>query len=136
MSPLSALSVSCQIPASHDSTLGTRLTVQRGERGGIVKVPSERVLLRRKLAEHIQPQLTWPPVAAPGAGAGCIAEGRALPERVFERGERRLIPSLDQEISLVGAGIGTTLGSNERQQPDEHRPDGGCHGRRSGAGSL
>jgi hypothetical protein len=67
---------------------------------------------------------------APGAGAGCIAEGRALAERVAERGEGRLVPSRDQEISLVSAGKGTTFGGDERQEPDQQRPDGGCHGRR------
>ena len=67
---------------------------------------------------------------APGAGAGCVTDGRALAERVGERVEGRLVPSCDQEISLVGAGIGTTLGGDERQEPNQHGPDGGCHSRR------
>jgi hypothetical protein len=134
MSSLSALSTSRQVPcpASNDSVLCGRLTVQPGESGGIVKVIPERVLLRRKLAEHIQPQLARPPVVAPGAAAGCVADGRALAERVFERDEGRLVrPSRDQEVSLVGTAKGTTLGGNERQEPDQHGPDEGCHGKKS-----
>lgn len=137
MSLLSPWSVSYHIrsPVSHDSTLSALLTVQRSERGGIVKAPSERVLLWRKLAEHIQPQLTWPPVTASSTSASCIAEGRTLPERACKSGERRLVPSCGQEVSLVDACIRTTLGGGERQEPDQHRPDEGCHGRRSEAGS-
>ena len=133
MSSLSALSASRQVPspASNDSILCGRLTVQPGESGGIVKVTPERVLLRRKLAEHIQPQLTRPPVVAPGAAAGCVANGRAFAERVGERDKGRLVPSRDQEVSLVGAGKGTTLGGNERQEPEQHAPDGGCHGKKN-----
>jgi hypothetical protein len=133
MSSLSALSASRQVPcpaSNNDSILCGRLTVQRGESGGIVKATPERVLLRRKLAEHIQPQLTRPPVAAPGAAAGCVADGRAFAERVGERGEGRLV-SRDQEVSFVGAGKGTTLGGNEREEPDQHGPDGGYHGKKS-----
>ena len=70
---------------------------------------------------------------APGAAAGCVADGRAFAERVGERDEGRLVrsPSRDQEVSLVGAGKGTTLGGNEGQEPNQHGPDGGCHGRKS-----
>lgn len=117
--------------ASNEATLGARLTVQRGKCSGVVKVTPERVLLRRKLAEHIQPQLTRPPVVAPGTATGCVADVRALAEGVGERSEGRFVTSRDQEVALVGAGKGTTLGGDERQEPDQHRPDGGCHGRRS-----
>jgi hypothetical protein len=113
-----------------DSTLGVLLTIQFGKSSGIVKGTPERVLLRRKLAEHIQSQPTRPPVVASGASSGCIAEGCALAEGGLESGERRLVPSAHQEVSLVDAGIGT-LGRNERQEPDQHGPDGGRHGRKS-----
>jgi len=133
MSSLSAPSVSRQVlcPASYDSILCGQLTVQLGESGGIVKGTPERVLLRRKLTEHIQLQLTRPPVAAPGAGAGCVADVRAFAERGFERDEGRLVrsSSREQEVAFVGAAKGTTLGGNERQEPDQHGPDGGCHGK-------
>jgi hypothetical protein len=98
------------------------LTVQRGESGGIVKARPERVLLGRKLAEDIQPQLTRPPVTAPSAAAGRVADGWTLAERVLERGEGGLVqvPSHEQEVSLVDStGIGTAMGRDQRQEPDQ-----------------
>jgi hypothetical protein len=113
------------------------LTVQRGESGGIVKARAERVLLGRKLAEDIQPQLTRPPVTAPGAAARSIADGRTLAEGVSERAEGRLVPSREQEVSLVDAAGKGTAGGGQRQEPEKEGPDGGRHGSSSSrAGSL
>jgi hypothetical protein len=111
------------------SARATQLTVQCSERGGIVKAAPERVLLRRELAEHIQPQLTRPPVAAPRAAASSVADGRALAEGVGERDEGWLV----REVPLADARKGTTLsGDDERhEQPDQEGQYRGGHGRRS-----
>jgi hypothetical protein len=65
------------------------------------------------------------------AAACCVADGRALPERVSERVEGRFVPSRSQEVSLFDTSIRTTLSGDERQEPDQQEPDGGCHGRKS-----
>jgi len=62
-------------------------TVKSSKRRRIVKVSPERVLLRCKLAEDIQPQLAGPPIAASGATASSIAEGWAFSKRMGERVE-------------------------------------------------
>jgi hypothetical protein len=95
-----------------------QLTVQRSESSGIVKTTTERILLGRELAKHIQLQLAGPPIPAARATASSVAEGRTLSERVVKRDEGGLVP-LRQEVSLVDAGIGTALGGDQRQEPDQ-----------------
>jgi hypothetical protein len=58
-----------------------------------------------------------------------VADVRTFAERGFERDEGRFISSSsrEQEVSFIDAGIGTTLGGDERQEPEQDGADGGCH---------
>jgi hypothetical protein len=54
----------------------------------------------------------------PSSTTACVADGGALAERVSERGEGWFVPSGGQDVSLANAGIRTTLGRDEGQEPN------------------